>query len=574
MKLAEIKTEGHFKLLLLSEPGVGKCLAEGTEVLKYDGTVATVESLNIGDLLMGPDSQPRKITALGNGTAEMWQVNPVKGEPWQCNDVHMLTLWSKNKKELIDIELNKFVENYTQESVNFCLVRTGVNFPFREWESKLTPYELGIWIGDGHYRTPSITKNDIEVLNAWKDVASRFEVDFKITLDPRTGCSSAHARPNGSGGKTKNPVQHELEKFKLNGMKNLPHWALTASYENRMSLLAGLLDTDGSLSQKTFEFSTKHLHICNQFLFLSRSLGFAAYSTPKIVNGVTYWRVSLSGNTHLIPTRIPRKQAGKREQMKDVLHTGFSLESVGLGDYYGFTLDGDGRFLLADFTITHNTVFAAGLPYPTLYLDFDHKVDSAALFYKNDKERLAGIDVRQLAPSLNTTAIDQLNEIVSKELIPAQSAAVFPWKTIVLDSITTFSAQVLGHIVKSNPGIKRTESRQGAQPGLQDYGILKREFQKLIPGILSLPCNVIMLAHVATEKDDLTGQIMRFANMDGSFAKELPVYFKEVWRAFADDKGQRWAQTQSDAKFSLRSQIPGLPNPVKLSYAEIEKYLK
>lgn len=219
------------------------------------------------------------------------------------------------------------------------------------------------------------------------------------------------------------------------------------------------------------------------------------------------------------------------------------------------------------------TVFAAGFPYPMLYLDFDNKVDSAALFYKNDPERLAGIDVRVLKPTLEKGPIDQLEEIIAKELIPGQHKGEMPWKTIVLDSITTFSAAVLQHIVKTNPGIKRVPSKQGAQPCMQDYGILKREFQKLIPGLLSLPCNVIMLAHLTTEKDEATGEILRHTSMDGSFAKELPIYFKEVWRAYVE-KDKRFAQTQSDGKYNCRSQIPGLPNPVELKYTELEKFIK
>lgn len=39
----------------------------------------------------------------------------------------------------------------------------------------------------------------------------------------------------------------------------------------------------------------------------------------------------------------------------DVATSSFSAVSMGDGDYYGFTLDGDGRFLLEDFTVTHNT---------------------------------------------------------------------------------------------------------------------------------------------------------------------------------------------------------------------------
>ena len=52
---------------------------------------------------------------------------------------------------------------------------------------------------------------------------------------------------------------------------------------------------------------------------------------------------------------LPRKQARPRKQVKNHLCTGFNINYLDKGDYYGFTLDGNGRFLLGDFTITHNT---------------------------------------------------------------------------------------------------------------------------------------------------------------------------------------------------------------------------
>lgn len=85
-----------------------------------------------------------------------------------------------------------------------------------------------------------------------------------------------------------------------------------------------------------------------------------------------YWRTNISGNIEIIPTRIPRKQikslrpekradgrnlAGVEDRnSKDPLCFGWDAEPIGDGPYCGFTLDGDGRFLLGDFTVTHNTV--------------------------------------------------------------------------------------------------------------------------------------------------------------------------------------------------------------------------
>jgi len=220
------------------------------------------------------------------------------------------------------------------------------------------------------------------------------------------------------------------------------------------------------------------------------------------------------------------------------------------------------------------TCTATGFPGPTLLLDFDGKADSAALFHKG-KALLNDINVMELAANLTTDPMEVLNKFIDTSLIPQQNEGKLAYKTIILDSITTFSTACLKHIVKTNPGIKRVTCKQGVQPGMQDYGILKREFQKLIPGLLSLDCNIIMTAHINTVKDELTGQLIRGPIMDGSFSEQLPIYFKEVWHLSVDDKGRTIAQTQSDFKYKCRSQIPGLPKMFDITdgYKAIEKYL-
>lgn len=221
---------------------------------------------------------------------------------------------------------------------------------------------------------------------------------------------------------------------------------------------------------------------------------------------------------------------------------------------------------------TGKTCFAAGFPYPMLVLDFDSKINSAAAWYAGDQARLDGIEVRSLGKRLDgSDPIAEMNKIITDELIPQQKSGAMKYKTLVIDSATTFSAAVLQHIVKTNPGVKRVASAQGVQAGMQDFGILKREFARLIPGLLSLPMNVVMTAHIKTDRSELTGEIIRSPIMDGSFSQELPIYFEEVYRVYMKD-GKPFAQTKSDSYYDFcRSQIPKLPNPVELKYEELIK---
>jgi hypothetical protein len=223
------------------------------------------------------------------------------------------------------------------------------------------------------------------------------------------------------------------------------------------------------------------------------------------------------------------------------------------------------------------TCFAASMPGPILYLDFDDKIDSAALFYRGNTELLKNIEVRQLSANFQADPIAEFNKIITQELIPQQKAGTMKYKTIVLDSISAFSSSALLHILNTNPGIKGVITAQGKMTDQTHYGVLLREFKRLIPGLLSLPCNIVMCAHVETYKDQSTNTIVREAAMDGSYSQKLPQVFKEVWFMQVDDKGHRVAQTRADSKFScLRSQIPGLPPVFDISsgYDAIKPYLK
>lgn len=236
--------------------------------------------------------------------------------------------------------------------------------------------------------------------------------------------------------------------------------------------------------------------------------------------------------------------------------------------------EGNQKLLLMGNPGVGKTVFAASFPGPVLLLDFDSKADSAALFYRDKPELLDQVTVEELGSSLIANPIVELNRILTEELIPQQRAGQMKYGTIILDSITTFSRATLEHIIKTNPGIKRNHTKQGVMPGMQDYGILRREFAKLIPGILSLPCNVIMTAHISTTKDGITEEIVRGPVMDGSFSQELAVYFKEVW-VIAVEKEKHIAHTRSNYKYTCRSQIKGLPNPFDITsgYSALQPYI-
>jgi hypothetical protein len=185
-----------------------------------------------------------------------------------------------------------------------------------------------------------------------------------------------------NGGKTKaetlflktkrgaaNPLLEDLKGLNLIRNKHIPKCYLTASEIDRMELLAGILDTDGTNHRSGFDYISKSEKLAQDVAFLVRSLGMAAYikkCTKKSQNNTEgiYYRISITGNKcYNVPLRLNRKTPNKRLISKDhLIHGISSVTSIGEGDYYGFTLEGPDRlFLLKDFTVVHNTVLAVQL---------------------------------------------------------------------------------------------------------------------------------------------------------------------------------------------------------------------
>lgn len=397
------KASRRFKsAFVLGEIGSGKCLGLGTPVLRFDGTVVPVEEIRTGDLLMGPDSTPRRVLGTTRGVGPLFKVRPTVGAPWVCNDAHILTLVHTQSDDVLDIPLQELLGSkriqrplskaYIWRKKGKTSRRTthpvsefkqffpalGVDFPQAPAPS-IDPYFLGIWYGDGtkDLGSVSVTTADREVVEVLKEVAEKHGLSVRSTLSPKR-CPTYTLTQGRVGGRP-NPLLNQLREVVGNGA-HLPQNYLTGSRETRRAFLAGLLDSDGHYSRGgVFDFIQKNKCWAEDVCFLARSLGIRATistvrkSAYRGEKGDVYWRVCLSGELSDVPTRLRRKQARPRAQtrrnvkldtssgtrrMPQVNRTSIKIEAVGEGPYAGFELDGDGRFLLGDFTVTHNTSVA------------------------------------------------------------------------------------------------------------------------------------------------------------------------------------------------------------------------
>lgn len=362
--------EGHKHILVQVPTGGGKCLAKGTKVLMYDGSVKKVESLVKNDLLMGVDSNPRTIKSTCHGSEEMYTISPIKGDSFTVNKSHILSFKISGKDtdatycggkryyggDIANVELVDYLESNKTFKHRAKIWRTGVSFSNTNKYNKIDPYFLGLWLADGNSKKISFTfhNDDVEVI----DYLYTYSLYYEIRKEYNSENSHNYHF------KVAKDISNNFKELNLFSNKHIPNDYKISTIENRLNLLAGILDGDGHLCHNGFDWLSVSEKLCDDVIFLCRSLGLACYKSiqqKKCGNtGVwgTYYRLNITGNTDIIPTKLKRKQATKRKQKKDVLVTGVkSIESIGIGDYYGFELEESDRlFILSDFTVTHNTI--------------------------------------------------------------------------------------------------------------------------------------------------------------------------------------------------------------------------
>lgn len=344
--------------MMIGPTGTGKCLGKDTPVLMYDGTIKMVQDVVVGDKLMGPDSKPRNVLSITMGREELFRVTPKKGDSWVCNKSHILSLKRTNDgTALAGTICNVGVTEYLGWSKTHRHIykqwRSAVDFP--EKELLLDPYFLGLWLGDGRTDAPTICTADRQIVQYLRDYAWSLGCTLSKYSEPSKANSYGIVQKDIAGSRKRTSIQKAMDVYGLFGSKHIPSDFLYNSRENRLRLFAGLMDTDGSYHNGFFEYCTKLDSLKDEIVYLGRSLGYYANVKQKEVSGVRYWRVNFSGDFSDVPTRIKRKRPSERVQKKDVLMTAISVESIGEGNYYGFTIDGDHLFMLGDFTVTHNT---------------------------------------------------------------------------------------------------------------------------------------------------------------------------------------------------------------------------
>ncbi len=358
-------------ILLQGASSMSKCLGKDTPVMLHDGTCKMSQHVKVGDVLMGDDSGPRKVLQANSGVGKLYRITPERGQSWVCNDAHILSLRvSSDKKcgsgclskkwrkgDIIDINIEDYLKLSKDKKNRLKQFSVGVKMASRT--VPFDPYIYGCWLGDGGTDTPMLHTPDGPMARRWCEY---FEsLGYRIWSGYMDKCPAWAARNKNRGS---NAFLNFIRRSSLNGEKFILPVYLQNSIKNRLKLLAGLIDSDGWVHQNGYRFVSKFESLSGQVQQLARSLGFAA-TVAKRQFGIKsrgfvgdYWVVTITGRVESIPTL--EKKANGSTGKRQATNTSFSVEAIGQGEYYGFVIDDNHRFLLGDFTVTHNTYGAGG----------------------------------------------------------------------------------------------------------------------------------------------------------------------------------------------------------------------
>lgn len=281
-----------YSMLVFGGVKGGKALADSTVIPTVDGE-KRISEVKVGDFVFDRTGKPTKVLGVyPQGKQKVYEVHFEDGRVVKSNIDHLWTVVSghggrfvtKTLKEIVEsgVKVTKTVYGKQKETHPFQVpINEALYFPTKELE--YNPYMLGVLIGDGSFKAKQLTisvgdtKQDI-----LKYIAKKTNSESQRNHESNYNYSFKLNEPiEGNNGHTRYFVQtedivpeHLIGKLSIE--KSLPKDIFEASYEQRLAMLQGLLDTDGTVCGSTLskiEYSTSSEQLAEDVIKLSRSLG-------------------------------------------------------------------------------------------------------------------------------------------------------------------------------------------------------------------------------------------------------------------------------------------------------------
>lgn len=336
----------------------GKQIDIDEQILTPSGFVRYGD-LKVGDVVYDENGKKQFVTYLSeiNYSPEAYRVHFCNGSYIDACAEHRWATYTKldrraiNRKDIGDYHNRKPTIRTTKEifetqmhgkefnhSIPYCKP-----IEMNKKEYLIDPYVLGCWLGDGHAHGARITSADEEILNEFR---SRYGLTHYSNYDY---------------GILSNFVT-DLKKLNLLKNKHIPPEYLLGSIEQRLALLQGLMDTDGTIDKlgRVCTFDSTNKNLADGVEFLVSSLGMKCNRLEKIgkLKGVEHKKCYRVNFKALMPVfRLKRKLERITPSKKSEHHTIIKVEKIESKPMRCISVSGNSKLYLIGKSLipTHNT---------------------------------------------------------------------------------------------------------------------------------------------------------------------------------------------------------------------------
>ncbi|MGP4045280.1 helicase-related protein [Streptomyces sp. 2A115] len=362
----DLATEHPMHRLLQGEVGSGKAQPLDSLVLTPMG-FRRMGALQEGDEVVVPNGEIALIDGVfPQGERDVWRLVLSDGSSVECDDEHLWIVgtsrgWHRGQVPKVmtarEIRLDTFKANGSSKW--YLPAATPVDLG-QDVELPLDPYLFGLLLGDGSFRHDlRLSTIDDEIRDA---AASAVAPDCRLVPVKGSRCDYTIQLKQRSGGE-RNPVIQALRSLDLWGMTShstfIPEDFKNTSIKNRLALLQGLLDTDGTVHADGMGVSLcpASRRLADDVAWLVRSLGGRARVLPRRAA----FNVSVALPDEYAPFRLSRKADRVRPRPKyNTFRRGIrAVEYVGRKPVQCIRVAHPSRAYVTDnFTVTHNTMVA------------------------------------------------------------------------------------------------------------------------------------------------------------------------------------------------------------------------
>lgn len=333
-----------------------KCLALDTRLPTPDGWT-TMNDVKVGDRLLDEKGSPCNVTGVSPVYLhnKCYRVCFDDGTHIVANDEHLWSVTTKAwKGESRILKTSELVAEKHCIPVTEPLELDDKSLP-------IDPYVLGVWLGDGE-------SNGARYFSGEQDHEEIAEA--LLARGARLGIEHKH---KGLYSRSITGLRSELVRNLLLGNKHIPEEYLRGSFDQRLSLLQGLMDTDGTVGgngQSQCSFTTTSPRLRDGFLELLRSLGIKAkffernrvikYAGEKSVCSPAY-QFYFTGYPGMPVFGLARKKArvvaGKTRTIRSKAHRIVAVEPIESVPVKCVAVDSPSHLYLAGdgMVPTHNT---------------------------------------------------------------------------------------------------------------------------------------------------------------------------------------------------------------------------